>query len=437
MFGKAKTFQTPEQQLEIIAQGSVDLIQKQELLEKLKENRPLVIKAGFDPSRPDIHFGHSVLINKLRQFQELGHTVLFIVGDFTACIGDPSGQNKTRPSITKKEAEKNAKTYIKQVTQKLHVQFDEDKVTKYLEDKKLTNFKKPIKQVFCFFQKLNPKSTKFQYNSQWLSKLSLNDFLIKVTSQLTVARQLERNDFSERYQAQKPIGLHEFLYPVLQAYDSYHIKADLEIGGTDQLFNLLLGRELQQNSKQKAQCVLTLPLLEGLDGVQKMSKSLDNYISYNESPKQIYGKVMKASDELLVRYFDIFTLGQGIDKNSLSGSDYKNLKQALAWIIVSCLYGYDEAKEAEKEFVSVFSGGGLPQDIVQKTLPQGQIWVCALIKDIGLAPSTSEAKRQILSGAVKKDGQKLQDATQKLNLNSGDEFLLSIGRRKFVKVKVK
>lgn len=438
---KKDKFKSAEEQLEILCAGTVDLIQKEDLLKKLKQKQSLVIKAGFDPSRPDIHFGHSVLINKLRQFQELGHQVYFIVGDFTACIGDPSGQNKTRPILSHKEAQINAKTYIQQVTQgKKTSSFDLEKTRENLQKKSLNHSQLEIKlqKIFQFFKKLNPSATKFKYNSQWLSRLSLSSFLIDIASQLTVARQLERNDFENRYKNQKPIGLHEFLYPILQAYDSYQIKADLEIGGTDQLFNLLLGRELQQHKKQSPQCVLTLPLLEGLDGTQKMSKSLDNYISYTDSTQSVYGKMMKISDILLSRYWEVFTEGDKLDTQQLAGADYKNLKQALAYTVVASLYSYKEADKTEQEFVKVFSKQELPSDIPSKTIsPTKDLWIALFIKELGLCPSTSEAKRQIESGALKKDGKKWMDSKQRLHLQKGDEFLLSLGKRKYLKVIVK
>ncbi len=421
-------FLDPKEQLKIISSGVVDFIQQEELLKKLKENRPLKIKAGFDPSRPDIHLGHSVLVNKLRQFQELGHEVIFIVGDFTACIGDPSGQNKTRPLLSQKEAKKNAKTYIKQVTQK------------NFENPKDIDIK--TENLLNYLKRLNSKKTKILYNSKWLEKISLRKFIIEIASQLTVARQLERNDFSDRYKSEKPIGLHEFFYPVLQAYDSLEIKADVELGGTDQLFNLLLGRELQSHFNQVPQCVLTLPLLEGLDGIQKMSKSLGNAISFNDSPKDVFGKMMKISDELLMRYWKVLTGGycdsqfeQQMKEKTLNPKEQKEL---LAWSVVYSLYGDQQAKQAKEEFLRIFSDRGLPDNIPEKVMKASkEVWICHLIKETGLSSSTSEARRQVLEGAIKKDREKIKDAQQKINLEVGDSFLLSSGKRKFVKVKVK
>ena len=421
-------FLDSKEQLQIISSGTVDFIHKEDLLKKLKENRPLRVKAGFDPSRPDIHLGHSVLLNKLRQFQDLGHEVIFIVGDFTACIGDPSGQNKTRPLLSQKEANNHAKTYINQATKK--------------------NFETPqdvdvkTKNLLNCLKRLNSKKTKVLYNSKWLEKISLRRFIIDVTSQLTVARQLERNDFSERYKSEKPIGLHEFFYPVLQAYDSLEIKADVELGGTDQLFNLLLGRELQERFNQNPQCVLTLPLLEGLDGVQKMSKSLGNAISFNDSPKDVFGKIMKISDELLVRYWTVLLGGycspqfeQQIKEKTLNP---KKQKELLAWSIVYSLYGEQQAQQAKEEFLRIFSNKGLPDDILEKTVKSSKgIWICHLIKEVGLSSSTSESRRQIQAGSIKKDGEKIQDVQQKIDLEPGDSFLLSSGKRNFINVKVK
>ena len=417
---------SPEEQYEILSRGSVDLINKQEFLDKLKLKKPLRVKAGFDPSRPDIHLGHAILINKLHQFQELGHKVFFIVGDFTACIGDPSGQNKTRPLLSVQEVKKNANTYIEQATRenaKVKKTGDED-----------------IWSLIRFFKRLDSKKIKCLFNSEWLNKISLRDFILQVSSKFTVARQLERNDFSLRYKSEKPIFLHEFFYPVLQAYDSMELKADVEIGGTDQLFNLLLGRDIQEQFEQSPQIVLTLPLLEGLDGQQKMSKSLNNAISFNDSPKDIYGKIMKISDQMLIRYWNLFTEGKrDLTKPfEIKSHHPKKEKEKLAWALVCSLHGEDKADKAQEEFMRVFSKKGLPDQIPEKTVsPIRELWICQLIKDIGLCDSTSSARRGIQSGAVKKDGDKLRDVQEKLNLKSGDNFLLSFGKRKFVRVKVK
>ena len=431
-----------EEQYKILSSGTVDLINKEELFNKLKTKKALRIKAGFDPSKPDIHLGHSLLINKLRQFQELGHKVFFVVGDFTACVGDPSGQNKTRPTLSFQEAQDNAKTYIDQVTKE---NFETSK-----------NLEKDNVRLFSFFKRLDPKKTECRYNSEWLDQTSLRDFILSVCSKFTVARQLERNDFSLRYKSGKPIGLHEFFYPVLQAYDSVKLEADVELGGTDQLFNLLLGRDLQEQYGQSPQVVLTLPLLEGLDakisgdnwnqpGTRKMSKSLNNAISFNDPPKEIYGKVMKISDDLLVRWWNLFTEGQTDLKKLFQsrGINPKIKKEELAWLLVCSLYGEDKADKAQKEFAKVFSNKGLPdhipehQDLLGKE-DKREIGVCQLIKELELSPSSSEARRGILAGAVRKDNkEKITDPNKKITLKKDEEFLLSFGRRKFKTVNLK
>ena len=361
---------SPEEQYQILSQGVVDLINKEELLNKLKQNRPLKVKAGFDPSRPDIHLGHAILINKLREFQELGHEVFFVVGDFTACVGDPSGQNKTRPVLSFKEAKQNAKSYVEQVTS------PNLPIEKELSPE--------AKSLPSFFKRLDPKKTKCVFNSEWLDKIPLRDFIISISSRFTLAQQLERNDFSLRYKSGKPIGLHELFYPILQACDSMQLKADVEIGGTDQLFNLLLGRDLQEQFRKKQdgeivgklllghdlqeqfgqtpQVIFTLPLLEGLDGSKKMSKSLDNAISFKDSPEEIYGKVMKISDELLIRWWNIFTKGKCdlkkvIQKKNLNP---KIKKEELAWIFISSLHGEEKADQAQKNFLKRHVENKLP-----------------------------------------------------------------------------
>ncbi|MCY4321392.1 MAG: tyrosine--tRNA ligase [Bdellovibrionaceae bacterium] len=413
---------TAEQQYNILSSGAVEIINKEEFLEKLKEKKSLKVKAGFDPSRPDIHIGHSVLIHKLCQFQDLGHEVIFVVGDFTACIGDPSGQNKTRPLLSVLEVKDNSQTYIKQATKENFI------ISEELDS--------DSQKILSFFKRLDLKKTKWLYNSKWFNKISLRDFILSVASKFTVARQLERNDFSSRYKNRKPIGLHEFFYPILQAYDSVQIEADIEIGGTDQTFNLLLGRDLQQEYKQKPQVVLTLPLLEGLDGKQKMSKSFDNAISFNDSPKDIYGKIMKISDELLIRYWNVFTEG----KKDLNKKNYhpKKEKEKLAWLLVSSFYGEKKAHETQKEFVRIFSNKGLPDQILEEQdIETKEIGICDLLKKIGLESSNSSARRAILSGAVKKDGKKLTDPKIVIDLTKNKEFLLSFGKRNFKRINLK
>ncbi len=417
---------SPEQQFQILSQGVVDIISEKELMDKLKLKRALRVKAGFDPSKPDIHLGHAILINKLCQFQSAGHEVIFVVGDWTACVGDPSGQNKTRPLLSFAEAKKNSLSYAQQA---MGVNF---KAPKTLDERG--------RQIFSFFKKLDPKKTKWVYNSEWIDKISLRKFIISMCSKLTVARQLERKDFSSRYKAGRPIALHEFLYPLLQAYDSVHLKADVEIGGSDQLFNLLLGRSLQEQQGQKPQVALSLPLLEGTDGQQKMSKSLNNAISFNDPPKDIYGKVMKISDQLLSRYIHLFTEGKtNLQELFQSGKLFpKQEKEKLAYLLVCAFYSEAKADEVQREWRKVFSERGLPDHIPKKNIPPVKnVGICQLLKEVGLFPSASSARRGIEAGAVRKNGQKLTDFQEKLNLGPGAEFLLSFGKRKIVRVKVK
>ena len=430
----------PEKQYDILSRGVIDLINKEEFLEKLKTKKTLKVKAGFDPSKPDIHIGHSILIHKLCQFQELGHEVIFVVGDFTACIGDPSGQNKTRPALSFSQVKENSKTYIEQATKENIL------IPKSLDQNSQT--------VLSFFKRLDLKKTKWVYNSEWFDKISLRDFILSVSSKFTVARQLERDDFSLRYKAGKPIGLHEFFYPVLQAYDSVQVEADVEIGGTDQLFNLLLGRNLQQEYKQSPQVVLTLPLLEGLDtktvskenwnlkAGQKMSKSLDNAICFNDSPKDIYGKTMSISDQLLIKWWDIFTEGnvnlEDIFKKEKNNPKLK--KEELAWLLVYSFHGEKKADQAKEEFTRVFSNKGLPDEIHEaQDIEIKKVGICELIKKTGLSSSNSEARRAVLSGAIKIDGKKLMDPQAVIDFSQQEnkEFLLSFGKRKFKRVNLK
>lgn len=457
----------PEKQLEIISSGAADLIQKAELLERLRQGRPLRVKAGFDPSRPDLHLGHAALINKLRQFQGLGHEVIFIVGDFTARIGDPSGQNKTRPILTEEEVKASAKTYIEQAAGKSFNGGSGDGSPAGLEHSPGPSLEsgREVQSLLKYFRRLDPQKTRAVYNSEWLGRLSLRKFLLETASHLTVARQLERNDFSERHKAGRPIALHEFLYPALQALDSVEVRADVEIGGTDQLFNLMLGRELQERAGQPPQCVLTLPLLKGTDGSRKMSKSFGNAISFNDSPKEIFGKIMKISDPLMEEYWRAFSsaprLSEGRFEQPSEGSSNgaaalrddpaaggdagknppenpRDRKRKLAFALVWAFHGRAAALRAREEFQRVFSGGGLPDSVPEKALPPRQgLGVCALLREAGLFASSSEARRRIEGGAVKWDGKKLSDPLQKIDLESGQNFLLSSGRRKFIRVKVK
>ena len=456
---------SPEEQLEILKSGVVDLISERELLKKLKESRSLKIKAGFDPSRPDLHLGHTLVINKLRQFQELGHEVHFVVGDWTACIGDPTGRDKTRPILSRKQVKEQAQTYIQQVTQKLHssVASFSDKQTESFQknskkqsgDEKSHFPEEKLQKLYTNLKRLDGNRIKICYNSEFYSgktsfgnrggdRDALWSFIEEVASRITVNQILERDDFQERRQSGKPLYLHEFLYPAFQAYDSVALKADVELGGTDQLFNLLLTRDLQEKSGQPPQCVLTLPLLEGLDGVQKMSKSLNNFIAFNDTPKEIYGKVMKISDELMRRYWKI-----------LAGVDFfraeinpKTEKELLAFGIVSGFHGENKACKVKGEFQKVFSQRGFPDQIPEKTVkPRENVWVCHLIVEVGLCDSASEARRHIQGGGIKvyrkddqglwEDGKKLSDHKEKWNLKAGESFRLSCGRRKFVEIKVR
>ena len=401
----------PEEQMEKICYNSVDLISEKELLEKIKrsfkEKKSLKVKAGFDPSRPDLHLGHVILLNKLKLFQDLGHQVIFLIGDFTAQIGDPSGLDKTRPLLSKKEVKINAETYSKQV-----------------------------------FKILDKNKTEVCFNSTWMDKMSAVD-LIHLSGQQTVARMLERDDFSKRFKKNQPICIHEFLYPLVQGYDSVVLKSDIELGATDQLFNLLVGRELQKRKGQEPQCVLTFPLLEGLDGVRKMSKSYDNYIAIEDSPKEIFGKTMKLSDDLMIRYYELLTdkTKQGIAQlklNLKSGKAHPmEVKMDLACFLVGSFHGSVAAKKAKENFQNVFSRQQIPADIQECSIaPVENFWICHLVCKVGFAPSTSEARRLIQGGAVELNREKVKDSNLKINLKAGDEFILKAGKRRFIKVKV-
>lgn len=404
-------FLKPEEQLKQLKRGVVDVVSEAELLEKLKKShktgKPLRIKAGFDPNRPDLHLGHTVLINKMRQFQELGHHVIFLIGDFTAMIGDPTGKNETRPPMTEAEIKENAKTYAKQV-----------------------------------FKILDEKKTEVAYNSKWFGQFSSSDF-IRLASQYTVARMLERDDFEKRYQNNQPIALHEFLYPLVQGHDSVALRSDVELGGTDQKFNLLVGRDLQKTAGQEPQCILTVPILEGLDGVHKMSKSLDNYIAVEDSPRDVFGKTMKVSDELMIRYYELLTDISVEDLEKLradlkSGKKHpRDVKVQLGHFLVKRFHGEPAADNAIAEFNRIFVDKGLPDDIpLFKTKSQAQVWICHLMKEAGTVTSTSEARRMIEGQAVEWGGEKIKDAQLKLDLKSGEEKILKVGKKKFVKVQV-
>ena len=401
-------------QLEILKQGVSDLISEEDLKEKLKEaakeNRPLRVKLGLDPTAPDIHLGHTVVLKKLKQFQDLGHEVYLIIGDFTGRIGDPSGKSKTRKQLTVKQIEENARTYEKQFSKIL----DEDK-------------------------------TKLVFNSSWLGEMDFAD-VIKLSSKYTVARMLERDDFQKRYESNKPISIHEFFYPLMQGYDSIAIEADVELGGTDQRFNLLVGRNLQKEYGQEPQVLVMMPILEGLDGTEKMSKSLDNYIGVEDKPSEMYGKVMSIPDDLIVRYYELVT-NVDVDKVKEIKEDIevKNVnpmqhKKNLAYKIVEEFHGEAKAKEAANEFENVFSKGGLPEDIPEveiseDELEDGELWIVKIVAATGMVDSNSEARRMIKQGAVSIDDKKYEKIN--LDLEVKDGMIVQIGKRRYAKLRIK
>lgn len=390
--------------LALIKRGSDELLIESELVEKLKTGKPLRVKAGFDPTAPDLHLGHTVLLNKLRQFQELGHQVLFLIGDFTGMIGDPTGKSATRPPLTAEQVQENAKSYASQV-----------------------------------FKILKPEQTEVVFNSTWLNELGAAGML-KLAASHTVARMLERDDFSKRYKNNQPIAIHEFLYPLLQGYDSVALKADVEIGGTDQKFNLLMGRELQKQAGQSQQCVLTMPLLEGLDGVNKMSKSLGNYIGVAEPANVIFSKIMSISDELMWRYIELLSF-ESLETTArwkqeiAAGQNPRNTKVRFAQEIVARFHNQDAAEEALRDF-ELRSKGGIPDDVPEVTISieQDSISVPQLLKQAGLVASTSEAMRAIEQGGVKIDGEKVADKAHQLN--RGSQFVAQVGKRKFARVTI-
>ncbi|SMO70417.1 tyrosyl-tRNA synthetase [Balnearium lithotrophicum] len=397
---------TPEEQLKVIKRGTAEIINEEELLEKLKYGRKLRVKAGFDPTAPDLHLGHTVLLWKLRDFQELGHEVYFLIGDFTAMIGDPTGKNETRPPLTREQVLKNAETYAQQV-----------------------------------FKILDPEKTVVVFNSEWLGSMTAAD-LIKLTSKYTVARMLERDDFEKRFKEGRPIHIHEFIYPLLQGYDSVELKADVELGGTDQKFNLLMGRHLQREFGQEEQVCIMMPILEGLDGVQKMSKSLGNYIGILEPPEEQFGKVMRISDELMWRYYRLVTRipEEEIDEMERLVKEGKlhpmEVKKKLAETIVRIFHGEEAAKRAREHFERVFSRRELPEEIPEPKVqvPENPVWLPILLRETGLVKSTSEARRQIRGGGVRINGEKVKDEQLKVDVLKG-ELILQVGKRRFVKIK--
>ena len=392
-----------KEQLEIIKRGSDEILIESELIEKLKKGVPLKIKAGFDPTAPDLHLGHAVLLNKLRQFQDLGHEVYFLIGDFTGMIGDPTGKNVTRPPLSEDDVKKNAETYSDQV-----------------------------------FKILDESKTQIVFNSKWLNDLGAAG-IVKLAASHTVARMLERDDFAKRYKANQPISIHEFLYPLLQGYDSVALKSDIEIGGTDQKFNLLMGRELQKQVGQNPQCILTMPLLEGLDGVQKMSKSSKNYIGINEPAEIVFAKLLSLSDDLMWRYIDLLSLGtldniRSWKKRIAGGENPKNIKVEFSKEIVGRLYDEEAAQNAEDNF-NLRAKGDIPKDIKEHSLlniePDG-INIPQLLKKIDLVSSTSEAIRLIKGGGIKINGDKITET--RFITPKGGSFTIQVGKRKFAKI---
>lgn len=396
------------QQLAIIKRGADELLIEAELVEKLKKSiqtgQPLKVKAGFDPTAPDLHLGHTVLLNKLRQFQELGHQVLFLIGDFTGMIGDPTGKSTTRPPLTKEQVIENAKSYEAQV-----------------------------------FKILKPEQTTVVFNSSWLNDLGAAG-MIKLAASHTVARMLERDDFSKRYKANQPIAIHEFLYPLLQGYDSVALEADIELGGTDQKFNLLMGRELQKQAGQAPQCVLTMPLLEGLDGVNKMSKSLGNYIGVAEAPEIIFAKIMSISDDLMWRYIELLSFEslETIAQWKLAiqnGANPRDTKVRFAQEIVTRFYSQADADKALNDF-QTRAKGGVPDDVpeINIEIESQTVSIAQLLKQAGLVASTSEALRAIEQGGIKIRGEKVTD--KQMTFNKGDVFIAQVGKRKFANVTI-
>jgi tyrosyl-tRNA synthetase len=395
-----------KEELELIKRGSDEVLIESELIEKLKKGKSLKIKAGFDPTAPDLHLGHAVLLNKLRQFQDLGHIVYFLIGDFTGMIGDPTGKNVTRPPLSEEDVKQNAKTYSEQV-----------------------------------FKILDKSKTKIVFNSKWLNDLGAEG-VVKIASTHTVARMLERDDFAKRYKANHPISIHEFLYPLLQGYDSVALESDIEIGGTDQKFNLLMGRELQKHFGQIPQCILTMPLLEGLDGIQKMSKSSKNYIGINEPPEIIFAKLLSLSDELMWRYIELLSLSSFEQINSWKkrineGENPKNIKVEFAKEIVERFYDKKSAQKAEDNF-NIRAKGDVPEDIEEHLISITELDdlnIPQLLKKINLVTSTSEAFRLIKGGGVKINGKKIVNS--KFNINKSKTFIIQVGKRKFAKINTK
>jgi len=388
-------------QLSFLLRGAAELLVESELVEKLKRGAPLRIKAGFDPTAPDLHLGHTVLINKLRHFQELGHHVLFLIGDFTGMIGDPTGKNTTRPPLSREQVIENAQSYREQV-----------------------------------FKILDPDKTEICFNSTWFDSMGAAG-MIRLAAHSTVARMLERDDFSKRYAGGQPIAIHEFLYPLCQGYDSVALRSDVELGGTDQKFNLLMGRELQKHYGQMPQCVLMMPLLEGLDGINKMSKSLGNYVGIAEPPQEIFGKLMSVSDALMWRYFDLLSFRSSEEiirfrQEVSEGRNPRDVKVLLAQEIVERFHSRQAAEAALTDFEARFQRGAMPEEMPQLSIPSGGI--AQILKQAGLAPSTSEALRLIEGGGVRLNGEKVSNKA--LVLSSGETVVLQVGKRKFARISI-
>ena len=394
-----------ENMLEQIKRGADEILIESELVDRLKSGRPLRVKAGFDPTAPDLHLGHTVLINKLRQFQDLGHEVLFLIGDFTGMIGDPTGKSATRPPLSRDDVIENARTYEQQI-----------------------------------FKILDPEKTLVMFNSSWMGEMSAVD-LIQLAARHTVARMLERDDFNKRYNDGQAIAIHEFLYPLIQGYDSVAMKADVELGGTDQKFNLLVGRELQKQYGQPPQIVLTMPILEGLDGVQKMSKSLNNYIGINEPPDEMFGKIMRISDELMWRYFELLSFRpmdeiEQFRRDVADGKNPRDIKFMLGQEIVTRFHSAEAAQKAQDKFIARFLQGAMPDEMPELELAAegGTLPIANLLKQAGLVSSTSDALRMIKQGAVKIDGERLSD--QRLEVAAGSTHIYQVGKRRFARVRL-
>ena len=392
----------PEKQLEILKRNVVDLVSEEELLERLKEERPLRVKLGVDPSRPDLHLGHAVVLRKLRQFQDLGHKVILIIGDFTARIGDPSGRSVTRPMLTKEEVLENARTYQEQA-----------------------------------FKILDPEKTELRFNGEWLDKMTFADVII-LASKYTVARMLERDDFEKRYKEGIPIAISEFLYPLAQAYDSVAIEADIEMGGTDQYFNLIVGRKIQEEFGQRPQIVMTMPIIEGIDGKLKMSKSYNNYVAFTDPPNEMYGKLMAIPDHLIIKYMRLLTdipekeiekYEEGMREKSINPRD---VKMKLAFEITKFFHGEDKAKKAQDRFIKVFREKEVPEDIPAYEFGEEEIPIVDLLLSVGAASSRSEAKRLINQGGVYVNGERVKDFREILKLDK--EIVLKVGKRRFYRI---